>query len=246
MSRRHYLIIGGTKGIGKQLTLLLSNQDNTAISVISRVTPENNQKIAGTSYFELDLLKRNRIPDICNQVVRSNGQITNIVFTQRHRDSGDLWDSEIEVMLSATRCVIDSCQESFLPNNDNSIVIVSSLAATFVADNQPISYHLTRAALDQMIRYYAVALGKSGIRVNGVATCTVLKDETREFMLQQKDRLNTLKRITPLDRMGTVEEVCSVIKFLMSPDASFVTGQIIVVDGGVSLRWQESIALDDS
>ena len=46
--------------------------------------------------------------------------------------------------------------------------------------------------------------------------------------------------------MGTVEEVCSVIKFLMSSDASFVTGHIIVVDGGVSIRWQESIALGDS
>ena len=115
-----------------------------------------------------------------------------------------------------------------------------------MGDNQPISYHLTRAALDQMIRYYAVSLGKSGIRVNGVAPCTFLKDENRKFMLKHKDRLNTQKRITPLDRMGTVEEVCSVIKFLMSSDASFVTGQIIVVDGGVSIRWQESVALGDS
>ena len=246
MPRNHYLIIGGTKGIGRQLTLSLSSQDDIAISVISRVTPEDNRKVAGASYFELDLSKRNTIPKVCREIVRSNGSITNIVFTQRHRDSEDPWDGEIEVMLSATRCVIDSCQESFLPNNDNSIVIVSSLASTFVADSQPISYHLTRAALDQMIRYYAVVLGKSGIRVNGVATCTILKDENREFMLQQKDRLNTQKRITPLARMGTVEEVCSVIKFLMSSDASFVTGQIIVVDGGVSIRWQESVALGDS
>lgn len=246
MPRNHYLIIGGTKGIGRQLTLSLSSQDDIAISVISRVTPEDNQKVSGASYFELDLSKRNTIPEVCNEVVRSNGSITNIVFTQRHRDSGDPWDDEIEVMLSATRCIIDGCHASFLPNNDNSIVIVSSLVSTFVADNQPISYHLTRAALDQMIRYYAVVLGKSGIRVNGVASCTFLKDENRKSMLKQKDRLDTQKRITPLDRMGTVEEVCSVIKFLMSSDASFVTGQIIVVDGGVSLRWQESVALEDS
>ena len=149
-------------------------------------------------------------------------------------------------MLSATRCIIDSCHKSFLPNNDNSIVIVSSLVSTFVAGNQPISYHLTRAALDQMVRYYAVFLGKSGIRVNGVASCTILKEENKKFMLKDKNRLKIQKRITPLGRVGTAKEVCSVIKFLMSSDASFVTGQIIVADGGVSLLWQESVALADS
>ena len=246
MPRKHYMIIGGTKGIGRELTLFLSSQDDITISVISRQTPKGKQKVAGASYFELDLSKRDTIPEVCNEIVRLNGKITNIVFAQRHRDTGDLWDNEIEVMLSATRCIIDSCHKSFLPNNDNSIVIVSSLASTFVADNQPISYHLTRAALDQMIRYYAVSLGKSGIRVNGVASCTILKDENKKFMLKDKDRLKIQKRITPLDRMGKAKEVCSVIKFLMSSDASFVTGQIIVVDGGVSLLWQESVALADS
>jgi len=246
MPRKHYMIIGGTKGIGRELTLSLSSQDDITISVISRQTPKDKQKVAGASYFELDLSKRDTIPGICNEVVRLNGKITNIVFAQRHRDTGDLWDNEIEVMLSATRCIIDSCHKSFLPNNDNSIVIVSSLVSTFVAGNQPISYHLTRAALDQMVRYYAVFLGKSGIRVNGVASCTILKEENKKFMLKDKNRLKIQKRITPLGRVGTAKEVCSVIKFLMSSDASFVTGQIIVADGGVSLLWQESVALADS
>jgi NAD(P)-dependent dehydrogenase (short-subunit alcohol dehydrogenase family) len=244
MSKNHYLVIGGTKGIGRQLTLSLSSQDNTTVSVISRRVPINKEKVVGVSYFELDLSKRKEIPEVCEQVIRTNGNLTNIVFTQRHRSSENQWDNEIEVMLSATRCVIDYCSKYFLTNNDNSIVIVSSLVSTFIVENQPISYHITRAALDQMIRYYAVALGKSGIRVNGVASCTVLKEENKRFLVEEKNRLKVQKNITPLARVGTAEDICSVINFLMSSNSSFVTGQVVIVDGGLSLRWHESIALD--
>ena len=55
MSRKHYLLIGGTKGIGRELTLSLSSQDDIKISVISRQSPKDKEKVAGASYFELDL-----------------------------------------------------------------------------------------------------------------------------------------------------------------------------------------------
>jgi 3-oxoacyl-[acyl-carrier protein] reductase len=69
-----------------------------------------------------------------------------------------------------------------------------------------------------------------------------LKAESREFYLRNKPLQRLYRQITPLGRMGTTEEIAGVIAFLCSPAASFVTGQDIAVDGGLSLLWQESVA----
>lgn len=93
-----------------------------------------------------------------------------------------------------------------------------------------------------MVRYYAVTLGPRRIRVNSVSPGTVLKDESKDFYLKNEQLYNLYKGIIPLGRMGTAEEVANVVAFLCSSKASFITGQNIVVDGGLSLIWQETLA----
>jgi NAD(P)-dependent dehydrogenase (short-subunit alcohol dehydrogenase family) len=93
-----------------------------------------------------------------------------------------------------------------------------------------------------LVRYYAVALGPRGIRVNGVSPGTVVKRENQEFYARSEALVGVFKRTIPLGRMGTAVDVANVIAFLCGPQASFVTGQQIVVDGGVSLLSQESLA----
>jgi len=133
--------------------------------------------------------------------------------------------------------VIDDFEES-----GGSIVIVSSINSHFISKDLSVGYHVAKAALNQMARYYAVVLGPRGIRINSVSPGTVLKEENRDFYFTNQRLLNFYKRIAPRRRMGTAEEVADIIAFLLSSKAALITGQDIVADCGVSLQWQESLS----
>ncbi len=160
---------------------------------------------------------------------------------QRFRGAGDPWEGEIQTTLSATKTLIDELVADFHPEG-GAIVLVSSNASRFVARDQPLGYHVAKAGLNQMMRYYAAALGKKGIRVNAVSPCAVLKEESRRYYLENEKLHALYRRITPLGRMGTAEEVAHVIAFLCGPQSSFVTGQELNVDGGTSLLLHDSLA----
>jgi hypothetical protein len=162
-----------------------------------------------------------------------------IVFLQRYRGTENQWQHEFNLSLTTTKMVVETMADRFT-GPDKAIVIVTSTNARFVHDNLPIGYHACKAALEQMARYWAVELGPKGIRCNCVAPGTVHKGGA------EWPNKAFHERITPLRRMGSANEVASVIAFLASPMSSFVTGQTITVDGGVSLQWQESLAQEVS
>jgi NAD(P)-dependent dehydrogenase (short-subunit alcohol dehydrogenase family) len=176
------------------------------------------------------------------EIVRRDGPITNLIFLQRFRGGGDEWRGELDVSLTATRIIIESLQKCFERATNPSIVIVCSNASHLIAEEQPVAYHVAKAGLRQMARYYAAILGSSRIRVNCVTPGTVLKDESRDFYLRNRVLMRLYEHVTPLARMGTSQDLANVVGFLCSDSASFVTGQDIAVDGGLSLLWQESLA----
>jgi NAD(P)-dependent dehydrogenase (short-subunit alcohol dehydrogenase family) len=121
-------------------------------------------------------------------------------------------------------------------------VLVSSAASDVIAAEQGPGYHVAKAGLNQMARYYAVVLGQAGIRVNVVSPGTVLKPENRDFYLGDARLQALFKQVVPLGRMGTAQEIAEVIDFLGSSNASFITGQTLLVDGGVNLLSTETLA----
>ena len=104
------------------------------------------------------------------------------------------------------------------------------------------SYHVAKSGLIHMMRYYAVKLGPMGIRVNAVSFGAVVKQESKAFYARNAALKSLCRTITPLGRMGTAKDIVQVVDFLCSSKAAFVTGQNIVVDGGLSLQWPGSLA----
>ena len=227
----HSLVIGGTRGIGREVVrwfLELGHQ----VSVLGKGAPSSDdQSEDGAQYWQTDITNPSTTLTSLNSVLE-RGKVHNLVFLQRFRGDSDSWQGEIETSLTASKRIIEALDGSFAC--PASIVFTSSIVGELVVHNQPLSYHVGKAGINQLIQYYAVALGPKGIRVNGVAPSTTLKEESREVYLN-----NTM---IPLGRMGTAREVAAVMGFLCSSHASFITGQTIVVDGGLTLQFQESLA----
>ena len=125
---------------------------------------------------------------------------------------------------------------------NSSIVILSSNASHFVLNEQSAQYHSSRAALEGLMRYYAVMYGPKMIRCNCILPSTIIKPENEEFFLKNNNIREMIERITPLGRMGSSEDIANVIDFLCSDKSSFITGNLFYVDGGLSMVGQESIA----
>ena len=238
----HTLIIGGTRGLGRVVARLAA-ETGQQVSVIGRREPlDADRRLPGVRHWVVDLQDRSALDAAVEGIVAERGKLTYLVFCQRYRGSGDSWTGEIGVTLDLTKAIIEKAQDQFAAEGDKAIVVVSSVFGDFVGEGQAVSYHVAKAGLNQMMRYYAVNLGRKGIRVNGVTPFTFLKEESRDFYLKNQALQDLYRKITPLGRMATAEDSARVIAFLCSPAAGFVNGQNIYVDGGLSLVWPETLA----
>jgi NAD(P)-dependent dehydrogenase (short-subunit alcohol dehydrogenase family) len=239
--RPHAVVIGGTRGGGRSWVKNLCARGH-AVSVLGRGRPSaGDASLPGARYWSADLADHQALARACGQIAR-RGPIDTLVFFQRHRGPGDDWEGEIAVSLSATRSIIERLRGRFAREGARAIVVAGSVAVDLVAQEQPASYHVAKAGLRQLVRFYAAALGPLGLRVNMVSPAVAVKDESVDFYRRQGGLQELYRRLIPLGRMGTFKEVAGVIEFLCGPAASYITGQDLRVDGGLSLLWQETLA----
>ena len=241
MGKIHSLIIGGTKGIGQNLVNLLASQGHQTSVIARGIPPPNEQPKNNVHHWSVNLLDHDKLLRTLAEIVKRDGKLNNLVFFQRYRDKEDDWKGEIETSLTATKLTIERLADDF-ESQSASIVLVSSVNSHLINKDLTLGYHVAKFALVQMARYYAVSLGPKGIRVNSISPGTILKGKSTNFFLNDQQLHDAYRNIIPLGRMGTASEVSEVIAFLLSPKASFLTGQDIIVDGGVSVQYQEFLA----
>lgn len=143
----------------------------------------------------------------------------------------------MDCSISLTRHLIEGMLKGALLSPAASIVMVGSVASEYVCPEQDLGYHVGKAGMLQMARYYALKLAP--IRVNTVSPCVVLK--TGVPFPARPELIARFEKFIPLGRRGIAQDIINAIEFLLSNKAAYITGQNIVVDGGLTLRSHESM-----
>jgi len=237
----HAVVVGGTKGLGRVVVERFLARGCT-VSVVSRQRPADFPDQEGLRHFPADLEHSESFAGLWDRIADAAGPVQYLALSQRFRGQGDPWTGEIQVGLTASRDLIEGFSGHFATSGDRAIGVVSSVYAEFVGSSQPVGYHAVKGGLNAMVRHYAGALGRRGIRVNAIMPLTYLKRESRAFYEQNEKLMDTYRRLVPLGRLGTAEECADALDFLCSERASFINGQSLFLDGGVSVVWQEEVA----
>ena len=138
----------------------------------------------------------------------------------------DEWDSVINTSLKGFYNMTKPVLREMVRKKRGSIVSVSSLSALMPNRGQA-NYAAAKAGIIAASRALATEVARFGIRVNLVAPGLIETDMVKEAPVEQ------IKQIIPMARLGKPEEVANVIRFLCSDDASYITGQVIGINGGI-------------
>jgi 7-alpha-hydroxysteroid dehydrogenase len=134
----------------------------------------------------------------------------------------------------AKRMILQAKQSEGTPGPVGSIVNLSSVAGRLTRP-ELLAYSISSAAVEQMTRSLAVALAPDGIRVNAVAFASVMSQSLKISLREHADYRSAIAAGTPLHRIAAPSEVSDAVQFLASDGAGFMTGHVLMVDGGRSL-----------
>jgi 3-oxoacyl-[acyl-carrier protein] reductase len=237
------LVTGGSRGLGAELVSGFLTR-GCGVATLSRSRTAFIDKMlsrargpADFHWAALDARDQDALTDFVAEVTARFGRIDvlvnnlgmaleGILSTTRTRDIVEA----VEVNLTAALVLCQACSKIMLRQGAGCIINISSINA--IRGQRGIAvYSATKAALDGLTRSLARELGPRNIRVNSVAPGYFESDMVKDMTEQLKQRI--LRR-TPLGRLARVEDVANAVQFLASDQASFITGQTIVVDGGIS------------
>ena len=239
------LITGASRGIGRAAAYQLAH-DGYAVCVnyyerrdkadelVSLLRGEGCEAIA----VQADVSKRGEVVAMVERCTQELGPVTLLVNNAGvagqalFQDVTDeLWDRYFGVNLCGARNAIQAVLPHMLHEKRGCIVNVSSIWGQHGASCE-VTYSCTKHALIGLTRSLAMELAPSGIRVNCVAPGVIDTDMVRVL---GEETLRDLAAETPLGRLGTPEDVAAAISYLASDRASFVTGQVLAVDGAFVL-----------
>lgn len=163
-------------------------------------------------------------------LVNNAASLRRVDFEQNHTE---LLDYQLAVNIRAPYLCAWQAAEMMRGQTGGNIISMSSVGA-LQAHWRGLPYDATKGAIDAMTRAMALDLAADNIRVNAIAPGAILRGKTENP--ERLAKLATISKRIPLGRFGTALEIGSMVAFLASEDASYITGQIMVVDGGITAQ----------
>ena len=235
-------VTGGAKGIGSaivkrfikdgyKVAFTYNNSEDKAQALINELG-EN------CKAYKLDVTDSNAVNTVIADVENTFGEIFVLVNNAGVAEQSlftditdDMWHKMIETNLSGAFYCSRAVLKFMINRKYGKIINISSIWGE-TGGSCEVHYSAAKAGLIGMTKALAKEVGLSGITVNCVSPGVILTDMTSHF---DEDTMNELKNETPLNKIGTPEDIAGAVSFLASSDSDFITGQDLAVNGGMNI-----------
>jgi 3-oxoacyl-[acyl-carrier protein] reductase len=241
------IVTGGSRGIGRGIVLALAKEGvkvafvyrgnkDAADSLVAEVTAAGGSAQA----IQGDVADPATAQAVVDQVMGLHGRIDILVNNAGVIRDGLLlrmdpkdWNTVIDTNLNGTFAFCKAvAAQMALKQRSGRIINISSVAATHVNQGQT-NYSASKGAVNSFTRALAVELASRGVTVNAIAPGFIETDMSEAVRNKAGDTIT--KKLIPARRLGQSEDIANAVVFLAGPGASYITGQVLTVDGGLSL-----------
>lgn len=240
---KNVLITGSSRGIGREIALYLAKSGyditlhcNSNIKKAEELKKEIEDIGQNAKILKFNLTNRTECNDVLSKDIEQNGIYYGLVLNAGiSKDNvfpamtDDEWDDVIDTNLGGFYNVLKPIVMPMISARIKGRIITMSSISGLAGNRGQVNYSASKAGIIGATKALSLELAKRGITVNCIAPGVIDTDMTKDLPIDE------LKKIIPMKRVGTAKEVASLANYLMSEDASYITGQVISVNGGLYL-----------
>jgi 3-oxoacyl-[acyl-carrier protein] reductase len=242
---RVVVVTGGSRGLGRAIAIEAGREGARVVVGYRRREREAAETIdavraagaADASSIVLDVRDAASVESGFARVLEVHGRIDGLVTSAGIVSDGwfatlpvEQWDDVVRTNLGGTMLSVRAVLRSMIARKSGSIVALASIAGLKGSSGQA-SYAASKGGILALVRTIAVEVGRQGVRVNALAPGLI---DAGMVKATPADRIAKVKEHIPLGRLGDPRELARAAVFLLSDDAGYVTGQTLVVDGGLT------------
>ena len=233
------IVTGGAQGIGEACIRRFAREN--AKVVIADIDDVRGAALAlevGGLFVHCDVGDKAQVDSLVAQAVFAHGRIDVLVNNAGIFKAADFldvseadFDAVLRINLKGSFLVGQAVAREMVKTGGGSIVNMSSVNAVLTIPTIA-SYNVSKGGINQLTRVMALALADKGIRVNAVAPGTIATELAAKAVLTSEEAKAKIMSRTPMKRLGEPSEIADTVAYLASDAASYITGEIVVVDGG--------------
>lgn len=238
---KRILVTGSGRGIGKATAKMLAEAGydvvlhyNKNLDEVIKTQKEIQELGKSAEILNFDIKNRTQCKDVISADIEKNGVCYGVILNAGiNKDNvfpameDEEWDSVLETNLGGFYNVLKPIVMPMIQARIKGRIIALSSVAAITGNRGQVNYSASKAGIIGAVKSLALELAKRGITVNSIAPGVIETDMTKDLPQDE------VKKLIPMKRYGKPEEVASLALYLMSENASYITGQVISVNGGL-------------